>query len=508
MDVTKYLKNNIVILDGGMGTLLQERGLKPGEHPERWNISHPNDIVSIHKAYYEAGSNIVNTNTFGANSLKFEDSELEEIIGAAILNAKKAREESGGSQLKYVALDIGPCGKLLKPYGDLDFEKAVEIFAKIVRLGVKYRADLITIETMNDSYETKAALLAAKENSDLPVIVTNAFGADGKLMTGANAEAMTAMLEGMRADAIGVNCSLGPKELLPVIESYLKYASVPVIFKPNAGLPKIEGGKAKYDVSADEFAGYIKTAVEKGVRIVGGCCGTTPRYIKAVADAISGLAPLSVSDKGRTVVSSYTHAVTFGGRPVIIGERINPTGKKRFKQALVEGDISYILGEGIGQQEKGADVLDVNVGLPDINEPELLLKVTEELQAVINLPLQIDTADAEAMERALRRVNGKALINSVSGKEDSMRAIFPLAKKYGGVVIALTLDEKGIPETAEGRLSVARSILKTAAEYGIAPKDIIFDPLTLTISANGESALVTLKAIELIEKELGCCTSL
>ncbi len=508
MDVTNYLKNNIVILDGGMGTLLQERGLKPGEHPERWNISHSDDIVSIHKAYYEAGSNIVNTNTFGANSLKFEDSELEEIIGAAILNAKKAREESGGSQPKYVALDIGPCGKLLKPYGDLDFEKAVEIFAKIVRLGVKYRADLITIETMNDSYETKAALLAAKENSDLPIIVTNAFGADGKLMTGANAEAMTALLEGMRADAIGVNCSLGPKELLPIIESYLKYASVPVIFKPNAGLPKIEGGKAKYDVSADEFAGYIKTAVEKGVRIVGGCCGTTPEYIKAVADAISGLTPLTVSDKGRTVVSSYTHAVTFGRRPVIIGERINPTGKKRFKQALIEGDISYILGEGIGQQEKGADVLDVNVGLPDINEPELLLKVTEELQAVINLPLQLDTADAEAMERALRHVNGKALINSVSGKEDSMRAIFPLAKKYGGVVIALTLDEKGIPETAEGRLSVARNILKTAAEYGIASKDIIFDPLTLTISANGESALVTLKAIELIEKELGCCTSL
>ena len=510
MEIRDFIKNNIVILDGGMGTLLQAKGLKPGEHPERWNISHPEAVISIHKAYYEAGSNIVNTNTFGANGLKFEKDELEEIIGAAILNAKKAREESDGDHPKFVALDIGPCGKLLKPYGDLEFEKAVELFAEIVRLGVKYRADLITIETMNDSYETKAALLAAKENSDLPVIVTNAYGGDGKLMTGANAEAMVALLEGMGADAIGVNCSLGPKELLPVIDSYLKVSSVPVIFKPNAGLPKIVDGKAVYDVDAKSFASEVKDAVKSGVRIVGGCCGTTPEYIKAVSLAVKDLEPAEITDKNRTVVSSYTHVVTFeiGGRPVIIGERINPTGKKRFKQALIEGDISYVLGEGIGQQEKGADVLDVNVGLPDIDEPKLLSKVTEELQAVINLPLQLDTTNAAAMEGALRRVNGKALINSVSAKEESMKAIFPLAKKYGGVVIALTLDDNGIPETAEGRLAVAKKIVKTAAEYGIAKKDLIFDPLALTISANGASAKVTLDSIELIEKELGCCTSL
>ena len=510
MEIRDFIKNNIVILDGGMGTLLQAKGLKPGEHPERWNISHPEAVTSIHKAYYEAGSNIVNTNTFGANGLKFEKAELEEIIGAAILNAKKAREESAGGHPKYVALDIGPCGKLLKPYGDLEFEKAVELFAEIVRLGVKYRADLITIETMNDSYETKAALLAAKENSDLPVIVTNAYGGDGKLMTGANAEAMVALLESMGADAIGVNCSLGPKELRPVIDSYLKFASVPVIFKPNAGLPKIVDGKAVYDVDAKEFAGEVKDAVKSGVRIVGGCCGTTPEYIKAVSLAIKGIEPSEITDKNRTVVSSYTHAVTFniGGRPVIIGERINPTGKKRFKQALIEGDISYVLGEGIGQQEKGADVLDVNVGLPDIDEPKLLSRVTEELQAVINLPLQLDTTNAAAMEGALRRVNGKALINSISAKEESMNTIFPLAKKYGGVVIALTLDDNGIPETAEGRLAVAKKIVEKAAEYGIAKKDLIFDPLALTISANGASAKVTLDSIELIEKELGCCTSL
>lgn len=510
MEIRDFIKNNIVILDGGMGTLLQAKGLKPGEHPERWNISHPEAVTSIHKAYYEAGSNIVNTNTFGANGLKFEKAELEEIIGAAILNAKKAREESAGGHPKYVALDIGPCGKLLKPYGDLEFEKAVELFAEIVRLGVKYRADLITIETMNDSYETKAALLAAKENSDLPVIVTNAYGGDGKLMTGANAEAMVALLESMGADAIGVNCSLGPKELRPVIDSYLECASVPVIFKPNAGLPKIVDGKAVYDVDAKSFAGEVEDAVRSGVRIVGGCCGTTPEYIKAVSLAVKDIAPSEITDKNRTVVSSYTHAVTFniGGRPVIIGERINPTGKKRFKQALIEGDISYVLGEGIGQQEKGADVLDVNVGLPDIDEPKLLSRVTEELQAVINLPLQLDTTNAEAMEGALRRVNGKALINSISAKEESMKAIFPLAKKYGGVVIALTLDDNGIPETAEGRLAVAKKIVERAAEYGIAKKDLIFDPLALTISANGASAKVTLDSIELIEKELGCCTSL
>ncbi|MGN1451948.1 MAG: homocysteine S-methyltransferase family protein, partial [Eubacteriales bacterium] len=334
MKVTEYIKSNITFLDGGMGTLLQEQGLFPGELPETWNLSHPKIITEIHRSYFDAGCNIVNTNTFGANSLKFSSGELDEIIKAAIKNARTAISESSGPQRKWVALDIGPTGRMLKPYGDLAFEDAVSVFAETVRLGVKYGADLIFIETMNDSYETKAALLAAKENSDLPVFVSNAFGDDGKLMTGANPAALAAMLEGMGADAIGVNCSLGPKALAGVVMEYLKYSSVPVILKPNAGLPRVTGGKTVYDVPPRAFAEETAALVRRGVRAVGGCCGTTPEYIREIVNACSEIAPLPIEDKRITSVSSYTHAVVFGDGPVLIGERINPTGKKRLKEAL------------------------------------------------------------------------------------------------------------------------------------------------------------------------------
>ena len=508
MEIKSYLQNNLIILDGGMGTLLQAQGLKAGELPERWNISNPSIITSIHKAYFDAGSNVVSTNTFGANALKYDDCELEKIIKCATQNAKKAKEESTSAQPKWIALDIGPTGKMLKPYGDLDFEKAVEIFAKTVKLGVKCGVDLILIETMNDSYETKAAVLAAKENSSLPVFVSNAYGEDGILMTGANPQAMVTMLEGLGVDAIGVNCSLGPKMLAPVVEKYLKYSSIPTILKPNAGLPKVIDGKTVYDISPAEFAIEVENLVKKGVRICGGCCGTTPDYISALVKQLNGVNPQPIEEKSYSAISSYTHAVEFGVKPILIGERINPTGKKKFKEALKAGDDEYVLKEGICQQEKGVHVLDVNVGLPEIDEVKTLTSIVTKLQAIIDLPLQIDTSNVTAMESALRKYNGKALINSVNGKEESMSAIFPLVKKYGGLVVCLTLDENGIPSNAEGRVKIAEKILNRASEYGISKKDLIFDPLALTISADKNSAVETLKAIKLITENLKCNTSL
>lgn len=508
MKITDYIKNNRLFLDGSMGTLLQGRGLSAGELPERWNITHPEVICDVHKSYFDAGSNVVNTNTFGANSLKFDQAELEEIIAAAVSIAKKAAVDSVGNQEKWVALDIGPTGKMLEPYGDLMFEDAVSVFAQTVKLGVKYGADLIFIETMNDSYETKAALLAAKENSDLPVFVSNAYGEDGLLMTGADPSVMVALLEGMGADAVGVNCSLGPKALSGVVEEYLKYASVPVILKPNAGLPRIEDGKTVFGISSYEFADEISPLLEKGVGIVGGCCGTTPEYISEVVNIGKDIPFVPVTPKNYTVVSSYTKSVFFGERPVLIGERINPTGKKRFKQALKSNDIDYILKEGIAQQEKGVHILDVNVGLPEIDETKMLKTVVFELQSVSDLPLQIDTSDPIAMESALRLYNGKAMINSVNGKKESMDAVFPLVKKYGGVVVALTLDEAGIPQKAQDRIVIAERILAEAEKYGIDRKNIVFDPLALTVSADSAAAVETLKAVNMITEKLHCHTSL
>ena len=508
MTFSEFLKDNIVYLAGGMGTLLQAKGLKPGDAPERWNISHPDVICGIHRDYFDAGSNIVCTNTFGANTLKYSKDELEKIIRAAVKNAADARAQSSSAGEKFIALDIGPSGKLLKPLGDLDFEDAVGVFAETVRIGTSCGVDLILIETMNDSYETKAALLAAKENSNLPVIVCNAYGEDGKLMTGASPAAMAAMLEGMGAAALGANCSLGPRQLRGVAMELLQNASVPVILKPNAGLPRSVDGKTVFDVTAEDFSDEVCELVKKGVRVVGGCCGTTPAYIKALTDKTRGMTPVPVRDKNLTVVSSYTHAVKLGKAPILIGERINPTGKKRFKQALLENDMDHILAEGVKQQEKGVHILDVNVGLPGIDEVTVLKNAVCELQAVIDLPLQIDTSDIRAMEAALRRYNGKAMINSVNGKEESMEAVFPLVKKYGGVVVALTLDENGIPATADGRVEIAEKILRRAAAYGIGKNDIVFDTLTMTVSADNTAALTTLEALRRIKNGLGCHTSL
>ena len=508
MSLKKELSHQRLYLDGGLGTLLQARGLAPGELPEAWNLSHPDEITQIHKSYYDAGSHIVCSNTFGIHTLKYTEAEADRLIEAALSHARKAASLSSAPQSKYVAFDIGPLGRLLRPYGDLDFEDAVAIFAQTVRAGVRHGADLILIETMNDSYETKAAVLAAKENSDLPIWVSNAYGEDGKLMTGTSPDAMAVMLEALGVDAIGANCSLGPAQLLPVARQLLSYTSLPVFIKPNAGLPVQRDGKTEYGITPDAFAEEMKQIALAGVNILGGCCGTTPEFLQKTVDATRTLPYVPPRQQTKTYVSSYTHCVEIGRVPVIIGERINPTGKKRFKQALMEGDLPYILKEGLREQECGAHILDVNVGLPGLSEKEMLTAVVCELQAVSNLPLQIDTSDPYALESALRRYNGKAMINSVNGKEESMRAVFPLAKKYGGTVVALTLDENGIPSTAEGRIAIAEKILRRSAEYGIAPKDLVFDTLCLAVSADTAAPRQTLAALRHIHEVMGLSTVL
>ena len=513
MELRERLKSGILYLDGGTGSILQSLGLKPGELPEIWNIERADDITGVAKQYYEAGSNIVYTNTFGANCLKYDGKDgrysVDEIVAAAVANTRRASKEAkGDSSDRYVALDIGPLGKMLEPLGDLPFEEAVSIFAETVKAGVKAGVDLIAIETMNDSYETKAAVLAAKENSDLPIIVTNVYDELAKLMTGACPESMVAMLEGLGVDALGANCSLGPKQMLPIAKRLYEATSLPLIMKPNAGLPKSVDGKTVFDVEPDEFAEIMTELVALGARILGGCCGTTPAYIKKTVEATENLKLCDIISRNHTVVSSSQEAVYFDKRPILIGERINPTGKKLFKEALRNHDIGYVLNEGIKQKECGAHILDVNVGLPEINEPELLQECVEELQSVISLPLQIDTTDIEAMERALRVYNGKAMINSVNGKEEVMKEVFPLAKKYGGLVVCLTLDEDGIPDNADKRIEIAEKIIKRASDFGIDKKDLIFDPLAMAVSSDSKAAIATLESVKRLTEELGVKSSL
>ena len=397
--------------------------MQPGDLPETWNLLHAEEIREIHRKYIEAGSDIVLTNTFGANALKFHDDaySLEEIVNAAVGHVKAAAEQAGNGRRIYTALDIGPTGKLLKPMGDLDFETAYEAYKEVMIYGEKAGADLIHIETMSDTYELKAAVLAAKENTSLPVFATTIFDERGKLLTGADVPSVVALLEGLRVDAFGINCGMGPEQMIPILEQITKYSSLPVIVKPNAGLPKQKNGQTYYDVSPEEFAEVMKKIVEMGAVVIGGCCGTTPDHIKAMADACRMIPIKPVEKKNFTMVSSYGQSVFLGTGSKIIGERINPTGKKRFKQALKEHDLDYILREGITQQDNGAHILDVNVGLPDIDEPALMKEVVQELQSVTSLPLQIDTVDVEAMEGALRIYNGKAMVNSVSGKHGPCR---------------------------------------------------------------------------------------
>lgn len=471
--------------------------LAAGELPEKLNISDPDRVFAVHKGYAEAGAEFITANTFGANSLKYDN--VDELVKAGVALAKKAG--------KRVALDIGPTGKLLKPMGDLDFEKAIELFAEVVRAG-KSGSDVAIIETMSDMYELKAAVLAVKENSNLPIIASMIFDESGRLLTGGDVKSAAAMLEGLRVDAIGFNCGLGPKQMIPLVKELRKCTSLPIIVMPNAGLPESVDGKTVYNVSPDEFAEDMKEIAMLGVSILGGCCGTTPAHIKRMIE-LCGDIPDSVPEKkADTVVCSYSTSVTIGEVPVIIGERINPTGKKLLKEALKKGDIDYIIKEGMAQQEKGAHILDVNVGLPEIDEAAMLEKAVFNLQSVLALPLQLDSSNTKALERAMRAYNGKAMINSVNGKQSSMKEVFPLVQKYGGVVVCLCLDENGIPETAQGRIEIAKKIIKTAAEYGIDKKDLVVDALVMTISTNKDNAKETLKAVDYIRHELGVGTVL
>lgn len=513
-NVLDTINSGFTFFEGGCGTILQANGLKAGELPETWNVLHSDVIQNLHYGYIMSGANILKTNTFGANSLKYSDEgelSLYNVISGAISNARaaiKRAEEEGNTNPHYVALDIGPLGKLLKPLGDLAFESAVDIFKKTIEIGTKIGVDLVLIETMNDIYEAKAAVLAAKETTELPVILTCAFDKSAKLLTGADPKTVVAVAEGLGVDAVGVNCSVGPDDLYDVVKELCEYASVPVVCCPNAGIPRSENGKTVFDVGPEQFADSMYNLTKLGVRILGGCCGTTPDHIKATREKVSNLKPVEITEKNHTMITSYTHAVLFDKKPILIGERINPTGKSKFKQALRDHNIDYILQEGLTQQDKGADVLDVNVGLPEIDEPKLMSEVVYELQAVTDLPLQIDTTDIVAMENALRQYNGKAMINSVNGKAEVMDAVFPLVKKYGGLCVALTIDEDGIPETADGRLAIVDKIYKRASEYGIKPKDIIIDPLAMSISAEPMSAMVTLDSLKLIKERYNGKTSL
>ncbi|ANU52558.1 homocysteine S-methyltransferase family protein [Acutalibacter muris] len=506
-DIMTRLGRKPLFFDGAMGTILQEKGLAAGEAPELWNLLHPKDVLSVHISYLEAGVDIISANTFGANPFKCQENgvEPEEVIAAGVRLAHQAVEQVGHG---VVALDIGPSGKLLFPMGDLAFEEAVNAFAQMASAGADAGADCVLIETMNDLYEVKAALLGVKEATSLPVFVTTTFDESGKLLTGGDIKAVAAVLEGLGADAIGMNCGLGPKQMLALIKELRSLTSLPLVVNPNAGLPRERDGHTFFDVGPEEFSSCMKEIVLAGAWVIGGCCGTTPEHLRQTVKLCKGLSCQPLPEVSSTIVTSGCKVVEFGREPIIIGERINPTGKSRFKQALRDNDLPYILGEGIAQQEAGAHLLDVNVGLPEIDEQAMMCKVVTELQSLSPLPLQIDTSDPETMASAMRVYNGKPLVNSVTAKQSSMRAIFPLVKKYGGVVIGLTITENGIPETAQGRVEAARLIVETAKEYGIDKRDIIIDPLTMAVSAGQDAALVTLDALSRIRRELGVYTSL
>lgn len=502
-------KDAILFLDGGMGTQLQGKGLQPGEMPEAWNVSRPKDILAVHEAYFKAGADIAYANTFGANPAKYHGSApIEDVIAAGVSIAREAATTVGGK--RGVALDIGPTGRLLKPFGDFEFDAAYDAFAEQVRIGEKAGADLAVIETMGDTYELKAAVLAARENSSIPIFATVALGEDGKLLTGADVECVAAILEGLRVDAIGLNCGFGPDRMLPFVKRLAACTSIPLIVKPNAGLPQIVDGRTVFTVGPEEFAKDIRALAEAGASIVGGCCGTTPAHIAAVREALSEFRrPCRTECLPKTMVASGSRAVEIPfDDSIVIGERINPTGKKKLKAALTEGDVAYVLREAVSQSDAGAHVLDVNVGVPGIDEAAALDSTIQAVQGVTDIPLQIDTSDANALERALRHYNGKALVNSVNGKKESMDAVLPLIAKYGGAVVALTLDENGIPPTAEGRLAIARRILERGAEYGLKPSDFIIDVLCLAISADAGSANTILRALRMVREELGCRTCL
>ena len=501
-DILDIIKTKRVYFDGGMGSMLQKHGLEAGELPETWNIKRPDIIEDIHRQYLSAGANIITTNTFGVNSLKHDN--YRELIISAVECAKRAVSQFDES---FIAFDIGPLGRFIEPIGDLPFEEAIEIFAQSIRVAKEQGVDLIIIETMNDSYETKAAVLAAKENSNLPIFVTNVYDEHGKTLTGSTPEAMVALLEGLSVDAIGMNCSLGPDKMVPLIKRFAEITSLPIICNPNAGLPKILNGKTVYSLDPTTFSKYAVILAQNGANILGGCCGTDPEYIKCVIEKTKYIPLNTVENKRLSLASSYSTTIKIGDRPLLIGERINPTGKPKLKQALRDKDFNYILNQAIGQSEHGAHIIDVNVGLPEIDEINVLKDTICAIQSIIDVPLQLDSNNPLAIEKAMRHYNGKPLINSVNGDDESMEAIFPLIKKYGGLVIALTLDKNGIPNSPEDRVEIAKRIISKASEYKIETSEIIFDPLALSIATDSNNDRITLDTVKLLNN-MGLHTSL
>lgn len=506
MGLKELIKEKILIFDGAMGTMLQKKGLKVGENPELLNIKSPEIIEEIHKEYIESGANVITTNTFGANErkLKLCNLQVEEAVDAAIKIAKKAR----GNKEVYIALDIGPIGELLEPMGTLSFDEAYEIFKRQIIQGVKSGADVILFETMTDLYELKAAVLAAKEHSDLPILCTMTFEENGRTFTGCLPEAMVLVLEGLGVDALGVNCSLGPKQLKPVVEEICRLSNIPVMVQPNAGLPTLSiNNETKYDVTKEEFAETLCSFIESGVSIIGGCCGTTPDYIRELAERTKDKKVTKREKNYYEAVCTPSKVVRIDGVR-IVGERINPTGKKLFKQALINEDMDYILSTAVAQAEAGAHILDVNVGLPKIDEPNMMRRVVREIQGILDIPLQIDSSDKIAIEKGLRYYNGKPNLNSVNGEDKVLDTVLPLVKKYGANVIGLTLDEKGIPKKAEDRFKIAQKIVNKAAEYGIRKENVFIDCLVLTVSAQQEEVQETLKAVRMVKEKLGVKTLL
>ncbi|MBE6049387.1 MAG: homocysteine methyltransferase [Clostridium sp.] len=505
MEIKEFLKKKILVIDGAMGTMLQKKGLKLGENPELININSPEKLKEIYADYIEAGANVITTNTFGANELKLKGTgySVEEIIDTSVKIAKECADKNA----VYVALDVGPIGQLLEPMGTLSFDKAYEIFKRQVIQGEKSGADIILIETMTDLLEAKIALLAAKENTNLPVFVTMSFEENGRTFTGCTPESMATVLEGLGADAVGVNCSLGPQELLPIVERILKSTNLPVVTQPNAGLPKIVDGEAIYDLKAEEFAFWVDKFVKSGVSIIGGCCGTTPEFTKELRKIADNNKIVKREAINYSCICTPTKMLKIDGIKVV-GERINPTGKKIFKQALRDNNLDYILKQAIDQVEAGADLLDVNVGLPEIDEVEMMVKVVREIQGILDIPLQIDSSDPKALEAALRIYNGKACVNSVNAEDEVLDRILPIIKKYGASVVGLTLDKNGIPKTADERFEKAKKIINKAKEYGIEKKDVFIDCLVLTASAEQDKVQETLKAVRRVHEELGVKTLL
>lgn len=526
MKITDLLGKKIIICDGAMGTMLQKYGLKAGELPELLSFTNPGIIKEIHEAYYKAGSDFVSANTFGCNRYKVQSTgyTVNQVVSQAVAHAKdaanrvteeeKTRSETPGE--RYVALDVGPIGKLMEPVGDLSFDEAYDVYKELITAGAEAGADFIFFETFTDIYELKAGILAAKENCDLPVFCSVTFQEDGRMLMGTDPLTAVNILQDLGIDALGLNCSLGPKQIIGIAREILEYSKLPVLVQPNAGLPEIVNGETIFKVDIQEYLDAMEELLQAGIAIAGGCCGTNPDYIAALVQriqnkdypALSQEADRIRREKAVTAVSSSTRTVILDDRIRIIGERINPTGKKLLKEALKAKDLSYIENEAITQVKAGAEILDINVGLPEIDEYEMMAEVIRRVASVVTVPLQIDSADPGVIEAAARYYNGKPIINSVNGKKENMEAVFPIVKKYGACVIALTLDEKGLPKNAEERLAIAERIIKTAGTYGIGRERIIVDCLTLTVSAQQNAGRDTLEAIRRVKKQFGVKTTL